>query len=154
MTSKANLSNWNFLIGEFEGEATEDTGEGKIITTAKFDYYPSNQFIRGTFESNNEEGLVNRGEYFLYIDPYKDKFLRKVVFSYGFVNNEISYYFDETTIKFETLVEPSPKQFEGITWRSFMHKISNNEIEFGLENSQNGKDFKLYNKTKLRKINN
>lgn len=150
--SEPDLNKWNFLIGTWKGVSdNQSQDEGNIITNAKFEFSPSDSFIHGIFESNNEEGLVNRGDYYLYVNPYDKNYLRKVIFSYGFVNNETSYYFDNSIIKFNTIVEPSPKQFEGITWKSFMKKNSEVEIEFGLENSTDGTNFKLYAKTKLYK---
>ncbi len=153
MTYELNLKDWEFLIGDWEGITIENVlDEGNIVSKGSYDYSPSESFIRSTHEANNEKGLVNRGVNYLYVDPYIKKFLRKSIFSYGFVNNEISYYYDENSIKFEMTIEPSPKQFEGMTWRSFMTKISNSKIELGLETSKDGASFELFNKSAWDKL--
>ncbi|MHA2033020.1 MAG: hypothetical protein ACW99Q_26935, partial [Candidatus Kariarchaeaceae archaeon] len=139
--------------GDWGGVTIENViDEGKIISKGTYDYFPSEKYIRGVHEANNEDGLVNRSVEYLYVDPYSEKFLKKSVFSYGFVNNEVSYHYDRNSIKFEMTMEPHPKQFEGMIWRSFITKISDIKIELGLERSTDGKDFELFNKSIWDKI--
>jgi len=73
------------------------------------------------------------------------------MFSYGFVNNEVEYERNINEIRFEVTTEPMPKQFEGISWRSYIRKISDSEIAMGLEKAKKGEDFTLYGETVYRK---
>ena len=41
-------------------------------------------------------------------------------------------------------MEPSPKQFEGIRWRSYIRKISDYKIAIGLERNKEVGEFELY----------
>jgi hypothetical protein len=57
----------------------------------------------------------------------------------------------ENEVRFDVTVEPLPKQFEGIRWRSYMRKISETSIAKGLEMAKGQEDFKKYGETILAK---
>jgi hypothetical protein len=150
---KADLKNWAFLIGKWKGENLESSyNEGKVTMEGEYKYQPNDKFIHHTHEARNEDGRINNSIAVMYVDPYSNRFLRKEIYSYGFVNNEISYHFDEVSIKFDIVIEPSPKQFEGLVWRSWLIKISDTEIEMGMENRKEGEEFILFNRSRWVKI--
>jgi len=55
------------------------------------------------------------------------------IYLYGFVNNEVEYAHSDGETRFDVVSEPSPKQFEGMRWRSYIRKISDDKIAMGLE---------------------
>lgn len=112
---------------------------------------PSEKFIMGKSEAWNEDRFVNRSIVLFFYDKTKQKFRRKSFFSYGFVNNEVEYARSNDEIRFDVDVEPLPKQFEGIRWRSYMRKISEKKIAMGLEMAREREEFKKYGETVLVK---
>lgn len=44
-------------------------------------------------------------------------------------------------------MEPSPKQFEGMRWRSYIRKISDSKIAMGLECAKGEGTFELFGET-------
>lgn len=63
----------------------------------------------------------------------------------------MEYARSETEIRFDIEVEPLPKQFEGIRWRSYIRKISEKMIATGLEIAKGEGQFKKYGETVLVK---
>lgn len=100
-------------------------------------------FIMAKGESWCEGRLRNKAISLLFYDKDEDKFRRKSFFSYGFVNNEVEYARSADEIRFDLTVEPLPKQFEGIRWRSFMRKISETQVAMGLEVAKEEEEFKI-----------
>lgn len=143
------LDTWRFLIGKWKGTAKDQFGEGEgvIESTHTFSNDLGEKFITGKHEAWKAEKLVHKAASFLYYDREKDVFRRKEIFSYGFTNNEVEYQRTNTEIRFEVVTEPSPKQFKGLKWRSYIRKISENKIAMGLEASKGEGEFKLYGET-------
>ncbi|MHA2168933.1 MAG: hypothetical protein ACXAB7_03370 [Candidatus Kariarchaeaceae archaeon] len=150
---KADLTNWSFLIGKWKGENIESSyDEGNVTMTGEYQYKPNDKFIHHIHEAQNEDGPINNSIAVMYIDPYSNRFLRKEIYSYGFVNNEVSYHFGENSIKFDITIEPHPKQFEGLVWRSWLTKISDTEIEMAMENRKEDQPYQLFNRSRWQKI--
>jgi hypothetical protein len=148
MSSDSPLGKWRFLIGEWKGETANQFGEkGVVESTVTFSFEPSEKFIMAKGESWCEGRLLNRAISLLFYDKAKDKFRRKSFFSYGFVNNEVECNRDSNEITFDVEVEPVPKEFEGIRWRSYLKKISETQIAMGLEMAKVGEEFKTYGET-------
>ncbi len=123
MSQNSPLNDWRFLVGNWKGKAEDEFGEKGITeSVTEFSMEPSEKFITGKGESWNQGRLVNRSITFLFYDNIAQKFRRKSFFSYGFVNNEVEYTRSKDEIRFNVEVEPNPKQFEGIRWRSYMRK--------------------------------
>jgi len=142
------LDDWRFLVGEWKGTAEDQFGEkGVVESKTIFSLDPSDKFIMARGESWCEGRLLNRAISFLFYDKAGEKFRRKSFFSYGFVNNEVEYARSSSEIKFDVTVEPLPKQFEGIRWRSYIRKISEDKIAMGLEIAKEGEEFKSYGET-------
>jgi len=148
MSLSSPLDEWRFLIGEWKGKAENQFGEKGIVeSTVVFSLEPSERFIMARGESRCEGRLLNRAISLLFYDKAENRFRRKSFFSYGFVNNEVEYARSKDEIKFDVDMEPMPKQFEGIRWRSYMRKISETQIAMGLEMAEKGKDYKSYGET-------
>jgi len=146
------LDEWRFLDGKWKGTSKDEFGEKGITeSVAVFSMEPSEKFILGKEEGWCEGRLLNRSISLLFFDKAQGKFKRKSFFSYGFVNNEVEYARSSDEIRFEVQVEPLPKEFEGIRWRSYMKKISDTKVAMGLEMAKGEGEFKRYGETILVK---
>lgn len=142
------LDKWKFLIGRWKGVAEDEfEEEGVVESTHVFSAELGVKFITGKHEAGNAGKLVHKASFFLYYDPTTDKFRRKEIYSYGFVNNEVEISRADREIRFEIVMEPSPKQFEGMRWRSYIRKISDNKIAMGFERAKGDGEFELYGET-------
>ena len=142
------LDEWQFLIGNWKGTSKDQFGEkGVIESHFVFSMEPSERFIRARAEAWNDGRFVNKSISLLFYDENEQKFRRKSFFSYGFVNNEVEYARSDNEIKFDMEVEPLPKEFEGIRWRSYVRKISERKVAMGLELAREGKEFRRYGET-------
>jgi hypothetical protein len=88
----------------------------------------------------------------MFYDTAAGKFRRETFFSYGFVNHETRSSRTDAEIRFDVLVEPQPKAFEGLRWRSFLRRLSDEEIATGLDLAKVGEDFRPYGEVRLRRI--
>jgi len=148
MSSSSPLDDWRFLVGEWKGTAENQFGEkGVVESVVAFSLEPNEKFILAKGESYCEGRLLNKSMSLLFYDGAADKFRRKSFFSYGFVNNEVQCERSNNEIRFDVTVEPLPKQFEGIRWRSYIKKIAENKIAMGLEAAMEGEAFKSYGET-------
>jgi hypothetical protein len=148
LSSSSPLDEWKFLIGRWKGTAKDKFGEeGVVESTHVFSTELGEKFITGKHEAWNAGKLVHKAASFLYYDPREEKFRRKDIFSYGFVNNEVEYARTDKEIRFEVVSEPSPKQFKGIRWRSYIRKISDNKIAIGLEWAKGEGEFESFGET-------
>jgi hypothetical protein len=152
MSSGSRLDEWGFLVGEWKGTAKDQFGE-KGVTESKhvFSIEPSEKFVMGKHEAWNEGRLVNKSISLLFYDTTAKKFRRKSLYSYGFVNNEVESARDSDEIKFDITVEPLPKEFEGIQWRSHIRKISEKKAAMGLEMARGKEEIRRYGETVLVK---
>jgi hypothetical protein len=152
MGSSSPIDDWRFLVGKWKGTAKDEFGEkGVTESTATFSMEPSEKFIMGKGEAWNQGRLVNKSITILFYDSAAQKFRRKSFFSYGFVNNEVEYARSKDEIRFEITVESLPKQFEGICWRSYIRKISDQKVATGLEMAKGEGELQRYGETILVK---
>ncbi len=152
MSSDSPLGEWRFLVGKWKGTAKDEFGEeGVTESTVVFSMEPSERFIMGKHEAWNEGRLINKSIGLLFYDNNEQRFRRKSFFSYGFVNNEVEYARTNNEIKFDVEVEPLPKQFKGIRWRSYIRKISENKVAMGLEMAKGKESYRRYGETLLVK---
>ncbi|MFP3985854.1 MAG: hypothetical protein ACLFU9_07850 [Candidatus Bathyarchaeia archaeon] len=142
------MDKWKFLIGRWKGIAKNEFGEEGVVESIHvFSTELGEKFITGRHETWNAGKLVHKAVSFLYYDQREEKFRRKDIYSYGFVNNEVEYARTEKEIRFEVIVEPCPKQFEGIRWRSYIRKISDSKIAMGLEWAKGKRNFERFGET-------
>ena len=148
MSTAYPLDLWRFLVGKWKGTAKNQFGEkGVVESIVTFSLEPSEKFIMANGESQCEGRLLNKSMSLLFYDRTTDKFRRKSFFSYGFVNNEVECARSSEEIRFDIEIEPLPKEFTGMRWRSFMKKMSNTKIAMGLEVAKEGEAFKGYGET-------
>jgi hypothetical protein len=103
-------------------------------------------------ESRKDGKLENQSIGMLFYDIRNKRFLRKSFFSYGFVNNEVEYHSTENEIKFEVVSEPTPQAFDKMRWRSYIRKVSEDEIREGLEAAKEGEDFVSYGEDVMKRV--
>lgn len=90
------LQKLRFLLGEWKGRSQDQFGENGVIeSTFIFSQDPNEHFIYGRTESWKEGKLVNSSRRFLIWDPSIAKYVRKSVFSYGWINNEVGEWRDD-----------------------------------------------------------
>ncbi len=146
------LDNWRFLLGKWRGESKDKYGgKGVIVTIAAFTEQPSDKFIMGMLEATKEGQLENRSTSMMFYDQEQGKFLRKSFFSYGWVNNEVEFHSSENEIRFGVVIQPPPKSFEGMRWRSFIKKFSGTRVILGLEVAKGDDEFKEFGATEFVK---
>ena len=154
MSPSSPLDKWRFLVGEWKGKSKDEFGEKSVRESiAVFSMEPSERFIMAVGEAWNASRLANKSISLLFYDNNEQKFKRKSFFSYGFVNNEVEYSRNDGEIRFDIKIEPLPKQFEGIRWRSYIRKISENTVALSLEMAKGEEKFKKYGETVLVKTN-
>ena len=153
MTSPSPIENWHFLVGKWKGHSPGDFGgEGEIVTTDTISLEMDGKFIMFKNEVRREGKLEHKSIGLLFCDVRNKKFLQKTFFSYGFVNNEVEYSSSETEIRFDVVSEPTPQAFDGTRWRSYIIRVSDDEIRTGLEMAKEGEDFVSYGETILKRV--
>jgi hypothetical protein len=81
----------SFLIGEWrgKGEGFDTSKDTEIANNLAFHYDPSPSIITGRFEARRAGQLENNGMMILLYDANLGKIVRKQVYSYGFIMNEV-----------------------------------------------------------------
>ncbi len=124
---------------------------GVIESIFRFTQDPSDHFIASRGESRKEGKLVNTGLTYLMHDTNIGKYVRKSIFSYGWILSEVGEWNNDRLVFDIVSIDGEPDYFKGLKWRSFIHKYSENEIGSGLEVSKNGEPFRLYGETRARR---
>ncbi len=153
MASSSPIENRHFLEGEWKGHSPGDFGgEGEIITTDSFSLEMNGKFIMSKSKVRRNGKLEHNSIGWLFYDVRNKKFLQKTFFSYGFVDNEVEYSSSETEIRFDVVLEPVPQASDGTRWRSYIIKVSDDEIRTGLEMAKEEEDFVSYGETVLKRV--
>jgi hypothetical protein len=152
MAAGSPLDAWKFLVGEWRGTAKDQFGEkGVIEDVAVFSLEPSERFVTSRGEGWCEGRLLNRSLAVMFYDKAAGRFRRETFFSYGFVNHETQTERTDTEIRFDVQIEPQPKEFEGMRWRSFLHRHGEDEVATGLEVAKGDGPFESYGEVRLRR---
>ena len=147
------LKRLEFLIGKWKGKAEGQFGaKGIIDSVFECSHEPSEMFIATIGESRTNGKQVNKGASYLTWDPNISKYIRKSMFSYGWINNEVGdFHGDRLTFEVVSM-DGEPDYFKGLKWRSFIHKYSDSEIGTGLEVSKDNQPFRPYGESKARRV--
>ncbi len=141
------------MLGDWKGRSEDQFGEkGVIETTVTFTQDPSEHFISERDVSWKGDKRVNRSVSFLMWDQNIQKYVRKSMFSYGWVNNEVGTWKGDRLTFNIVSIDGRPEFFKGVKWRSFLHKYSENEIGLALEVSKKGEPFRLYGETRAQRV--
>jgi hypothetical protein len=143
----------SFIVGEWDGKGEGfDTGpESDITNKMSFAYDPSPGIISGRFEARRSGKLENQGIMIFMYDSNTKKYVRKTVYSYGFLMNEVGRLKGDKFV-FECIgIDSEPSYWKGLRIRTFIDRISNNEFLSGLETAKPGGKFKLFGRTRFRR---
>lgn len=147
------LKRLEFMIGQWKSRSEDQFGEKGIIEgTFECSHEPSDKFIATVGESRSSGKIVNRASSFLIWDPNIRKYVRKSMFSYGWVLNEVGVLNGDRLVFDVVSIDGEPDFFKGTKWRSFIQKYSDNEIGTGLEVSKENGPFHLYGESRAKRI--
>lgn len=149
------LKRLDYLIGHWKSRAENQFGEKGIIEgVLECSHEPSEKFIAMIGESRTDGKLVNRGVSYLMWDENVKRYIRKSLFSYGWILNEIGTLEGDRLTLDVVSMDGEPDYFKGTRWRSFVQKYSENEIGTGLEVAKDSGPFKLYGESRAKRIQN
>jgi hypothetical protein len=148
------LKKLSFLIGEWKGrgEGFDTSKDTEITNTLGFTYDPSPSIITGRFEARRAGIRENSGMMIFLYDPNVGKIVRKQVYSYGFIMNEVGDEKDDRFVFDCVSIDAEPDYWKGLKIRSFLQKHSDKEISMGLEVAKRGEDFRVYGQNRFHKI--
>ncbi len=142
-----------FLIGRWKSRAENQFGEkGVIEGTMDCVHEPSEKFIAMLGESRSNGNLVNRAASYLMWDENLKRYVRKSLYSYGWILNEVGELHGDRLVLDVVSMDGEPDYFKGMKWRSFIQKYSENEIGTGLEVAKGGGPFQTYGESRAKRI--
>jgi len=147
------LKKLEFLIGKWKGRAENQFGEKGVIEGI-FDctHDPGDKFIAMMGESRTNGKLLHRALTYLMWDQNIGKYVRKSVYSYGWILNEVGELHGDRLTFDVVSTDGEPDFFKGTKWRSYIHKYSTDEIGTGLEVAKGSEPFRLYGEQRARKV--
>ena len=98
------------------------------------------------------EKPLHRALTYLMWDHNVRKYVRKSVYSYGWILNEVGELNGDRSTFDVVSTDGEPDFFKGTRWRSYLHKYSSEEIGTGLEVANVGEPFRLYGEQRARKV--
>jgi len=147
------LRKLEFLIGKWKGRAENQFGEkGVIEGTFDCTHDPGEKFIAMIGEARTNGKLLHRALTYLMWDQNVRKYVRKSVYSYGWILNEVGDLNGDRLTFDVVSTDGEPDFFKGTRWRSYLHKYSSEEIGTGLEVAKVGEPFRLYGEQRARKV--
>ena len=153
MSSNNPLEDWNFLIGEWQGQSKDpESEEGIIETSDVYSLELNGVYIMGKHKAVKDGKVIHESISLMYYDRRNKKLRRKSAYSYGFVNNEVEFERTSDVVRFDVVQEPSPQAFDGMRWRSYIKKISEDEIREGLEVAKGEEYFTNYADNVSKKV--
>ena len=149
----APLKRLEFLIGKWQGRAENQFGEkGVIEGIIECTHDPGEKFIAMIGEARTNGKLLHRALTYLMWDSNIGKYVRKSLYSYGWILNEVGEFNEDRLTLDVVSTDGEPDYFKGTRWRSYIHKHSLSEIGTGLEVAKEGESFRLYGEQRSRKI--
>jgi hypothetical protein len=152
-TNSDPFSKISFLIGDWEGRGEGfDTGKDSDITNKmSFAFAPSPSIITGRFEARRAGKLENEGAMIILYDPNIRRFVRKTVYSYGFIMNEIGTTRGNRFLFDCVGIDALPDYWKGLRIRTFLEKKSEDEFTSGLMTAKKGEAFHVYGQNRFRR---
>lgn len=147
------LKRLEFLIGKWRGRSEDQFGEKGIIEgTFEFTHDPGELFIGSVGESWSNGKRLHRALSYLLWDANIKKYVRKSVYSYGWILNEVGEL-DGDRLTFDVVsTDGEPDYFKGTRWRSFIQRYSQDEIGTGLEVAKPGEPFRHYGEQRAKRV--
>ena len=148
------LDRLGFLVGRWKGSSKDQFGEqGLLESFGECTRELGNRFLQIKGETRKDGVAINKSLDFITYDSTIKKYVRKRLWSYGFIENGEGSWEDDNRIIFQITFNNAPPGFEGTLWRSFIRKYSDNEIGMGLLTSSKGEEYKLYGESRAFRTN-
>jgi hypothetical protein len=149
------LDKLSFLLGKWRGRSVDQFGEkGVLESTSEVTRELGDHFIQIKGETKKDDLVINRSIYFITYDLKTKKYVHKRMWSYGFIENGEGQWQDQNTLMFQIAkFDNEPQWFEGMLWKSFIRRYSDNEIGHGLYAAKKGDDYKLYGESRAFRLN-
>ena len=143
----------SFLIGDWDGRGEGfDTGkESDITNRMSFALAPSPSVITGRFEARRAGKLENEGTMIIIYDPNIRRLVRKMVYSYGFIMNEVGTVRGSRFLFDSVGIDALPDYWKGLRIRTFLDKKSEDEFTSGLMTANKGGPFRIYGQNRFRR---
>ena len=149
------LDKLSFLLGRWKGRSVDQFGEkGVLESTFEVTRELGDHFIQIKGETRKDNAVINSAVYFITYDLKIKKYIHKRLWSYGFIENGEGQWEDPNTLTFQIVkFDNEPQWFEGLLWKSFIRRYSDNEIGNGLYAAKKGEDYKLYGESRAFRVN-
>jgi len=147
------LDRLSFLVGKWRGRTEDQFGEkGVLESISECTRELGDHFLQTRGETRKDGVVINKAIDFITYDSKIRKYVRKRMWSYGFIENGEGQWEDGNTIVFQTTYNNEPLGFEGTLWKSFIRKYGDNEIGHGLYTARKGETYKLYGETRAVRL--
>jgi hypothetical protein len=154
MTSLSELDKLSFLVGRWKSRTEDQFGEkGVLESTFECTRELGDRFLQTRGETRKDNVVINKAIDFITFDYKIKKYIRKRMWSYGFIENGEGQWEDDNTLMFQITYNNEPLGFEGTLWKSFIRKYSDNEIGHGLYTAKKGEHYKLYGESRATRSN-
>ncbi len=148
------LDRLNFLVGKWKGRTEDQFGEkGLLESTSECTRELGDHFLQIRGETRKGNLVINKAIDFITYGSKIRKYIRKRLWSYGFIENGEGQWEDDNTLVFQITYNNEPQGFEGTLWKSFIRKYSDNEIGHGLYTAKKGEPYRLYGETRATRSN-
>ncbi len=143
-----------FLVGRWKGKSVDQFGEeGTLESSSECARVLGGRFLRWEGETRKVGRLLNQSVQFIGYDSRVKRYVFKRMWSYGFIENGEGVLENGDTLVFDiTSVDNQPAWFEGVSWRSFIRRYSDNEVGHGLLTSKGGGPFELYGESRVFRV--
>lgn len=149
------LDKWKFLVGKWKAWSNEEDAfgeEGIVEGDHEYKLDLGGGFITQRERSYQGEREIHTMLGVMFFDEEAKLLRRKSFFSYGFVNNEVEIERGEGFVRFQITMEPIPEFFKGMQWRSYIRKVSDDEVVEALESSKDGVEYTLFGETRMTRV--
>jgi hypothetical protein len=143
----------SFLVGRWKGRSSDQFGEKGILeSSSECTRELGDRFLQIRGETRKDGAILNQSIDFITYDSKVRKYIRKRMWSYGFIENGEGEWENDNTIVFQIAYNNAPLGFEGTLWKGFIRRYSNNEIGHGLLTAKKGEDYKLYGESRAHRV--
>lgn len=118
-----------------------------------FTHDPGKDVISGYRENMDGKKLENRILMIFIHDRNTDKLVRKDIYSYGFIVNQVGEEREGRFVFDSVSMDGELDYFKGIRFRTFIEKHSKERMTMGVEVAEKGREFHLYVQQKFRRVN-
>jgi hypothetical protein len=139
------------FLGRWKGSYANQFGEeGVLESSSECTKELDGRFIQWKGETKKDGVPINSSIEFIAFDARLHKYIMKRLWSYGFIENGVGDWTDDTTLTFDIKnFDNPPPGFEGKGWRSFIRVYGKDEIGHGLLVSEHGGEYRPYGESRV-----